>query len=101
MKLASKIRIKGKIHRKYDRAKTPYQRIMEDSGISKETKQELTHTYQSLSPAGLKRAIDKKLDGLYKAYQKKNKSQKVEVNKRQLPRSVRFLITQPDPISVR
>ena len=100
MKLISKVRIKGKIHRKYDRAKTPYQRIAEDSGISKETKQELTRIYESLNPAELKRAIDKKLDLLYRAYQEKNNSQKVDVNKKYKPRSVRFLITQPE-VSVR
>lgn len=94
MKLVSKIRIKGKIHRKYDRAKTPYQRIMEDAGIDKETKQELTSIYQSLNPAELKRTIDKKLDNLYKAYQKKNKSQKVDVDKKQKPRLVSKYITE-------
>lgn len=101
MKLISKERIKGKIHRKYDKAKTPYKRILEDVSISKETKQKLTYTYESLNPAELKRAIDKKLDNLYEAYQKKNNSQRVDVDKKHKPRSVRFLITQPDPISVR
>lgn len=100
MKLTSKIRVKGKIRRKYDKAKTPYQRIMEDPDISKETKQELSCIYESLNPAELKRAIDKKLDNLYKAYQKKNKSQKVEIKKKLKPSSVSFLITQPNPISV-
>jgi len=101
MKLVSKVRIKGKILRKYDKAKTPYKRILEDASIPKETKQELTSVYQSLNPAELKRAIDKKLDNLYNAYQKKNNSQKVDVGKKHTPRSVRFLITQPDLISVR
>jgi len=40
--------------------------------------QKLKKIYQSLNPAQLKRAIDKKLDLLYKTYQKKNKSQKVK-----------------------
>jgi len=48
----------------------------------------------------LKRAIDKKLDLLYRAYQEKNNSQKVDVNKKYKPRSVKFLITQPE-VSVR
>ena len=74
---------------------------MEDDSIAKETKQELTSVYQSLNPVELKRAIDKKLDNFHKAYQKKNNSQKVNVNKKQIPRSVRFLVTQPDPVSVR
>lgn len=96
MKLISKVRIKGKIHRKYDKAETPYKRIMKDPDISKETKQKLNLIYESLNPAELKRTIDRKLDNLYKAYQKKNNSQKVDVNKKHTPRSVRFLITEPD-----
>ena len=81
IKLISKVRTKGKIHRKYDKAETPYKRIIKDPDISKETKQKLNLIYESLNPAELKRAIDKKLDNLYKAYQKKNNSQKVDVNK--------------------
>lgn len=96
MKLISKVRIKGKIHRKYDKAETPYKRTMKDPDISKETKQKLNLIYESLNPAELKRTIDRKLDNLYKAYQKKNNSQKVDVNKKHTPRSVRFLITEPD-----
>ena len=101
MKLVSKERIKGKIHRRYDKAKTPYQRVLEDASIPKKTKQQLTLVYQSLNPAELKRAIDKKLDELYKAYKKKNSSQKVDIKKKQVPRSVRFLITEPEAASVR
>ncbi len=43
IKLVSKERIGGKIHRRYDRAKTPYQRIMESKevSVSEEKKQEL------------------------------------------------------------
>lgn len=101
IKLISKERIKGKIRRKYDKAKTPYRRIMDDPAIAEQTKQELTAIYQSLNPAELKRAIDRKLDNLYRAYQKKSGSQKVDRGRKYKPRSVRFLITQPEPISVR
>lgn len=96
MKLISKERIKGKIHRKYDKARTPYKRILEDASIPKETKQELTRIYQFLNPAELKRAIDKKLDNLYRAYQKKNGSQKVNAKKKLKPVSVSFLTTQQE-----
>ncbi len=33
MKLEKKVRVKGKIHRKYDVAKTPYKRMMESDQI--------------------------------------------------------------------
>ena len=101
IKLVLKERIGGKIHRKYEIAKTPYQRVMESKEISKEKKQQLKRIYQSLNPAELKRTIDKKLDLLYKTYQKKNKSQKVEPEKKLKPIWVRKYIAQTEPISVR
>lgn len=71
---------------------------MESKEISKEKKEELRKIYESLNPAELKRAIDRKLDLLYKAYQQKNKSQKVQPQENI---SVRFFIAQPEAISVR
>lgn len=102
IKLASKERIKGHIKRKYEPAKTPYQRIMECPQIPKSTKQELKKIYDSLNPAQLKRAIDKKLDMLFKAYKaKKNQNTNVEINKILKPRLVRKYIAQSEPVSVR
>lgn len=93
IKLIQKIRIKGRIHRKYDKAKTPYQRIMESAHVTEEKKQELKAIYDSLNPALLKRNIDAKLMKLYKAHQKK-KSLSVEtssiINKKLTPSLVSF-----------
>jgi len=86
MKLNKKIRIKGKIHRKYDVPKTPYQRLMESGQISEETKKELRIVYQSLNPAELKRKIDKKLKKLYEVYEEKNGRGKISPFKKQTPR---------------
>ena len=62
MKIESKEKINNSICRKkYDIAKTPYQRLMDSNQISKEKKAELTKLYLSLNPAKLKRTIDKKL----------------------------------------
>jgi len=101
IKLVLKERIGGKMHRKYDIPKTPYQRVMESKEVSLERKQQLKRIYQSLNPTELKRTIDKKLNLLYKAYQKKNRSQKVKPQKKLKPISVRNYIAQPEPISVR
>ncbi len=90
IKLISKVRIKGKTHRKYDKPRTPYRRIMEDPEISREIKEELTCIYESLNPAQLKRDIDKKLDALYEAYKKKNSVQKVDIGRKIRPALVRF-----------
>lgn len=101
MKLVLKERIGGKIHRRYDKPKTPYQRVMESKKISENKKQELKKIYLALNPAQLKRTIDMKLHKLYHAYQKKHVSQMVEPAKKQTPRLVRFFTAQPVPVSVR
>lgn len=90
MKLESKIRIKGKIYRKYGEVKTPYERMMESDQIKKEKKDELRKTYDSLNPAELKRKIDIKLEKLYKEYQKKSGSKVVENKKKLTTNMVSF-----------
>lgn len=111
--LISKERIKGKIKRKYDQPKTPYQKIMESKEVPEKTKQELKKIYHSLNPAELKRKIDAKLKLLYQAYQEKKgkkekqdenknyKFLKVEIKKKLKSRLVRKYIAQPAPVSVR
>lgn len=101
IKLKEKIRIQGRIHRKHQKAKTPYQRIMENEHVPEKTKQELKKIYDGLNPAELKRTIDKKLDLLVAAYKEKNNSLKVASEKKMKPFSVRKLITEPDLVSVR
>lgn len=98
IKLVLKERAAGRIFRKYDKPKTPFQRLLESAEISESKKQELRNTYQSLNPAELKRQIDKKLDMLYKFYQTKNNLQKVEEKKKI---SVRFSGELRNPVSVR
>jgi hypothetical protein len=96
MKLKSKTRIGGTVKKKYDTPKTPYRRLME-STISKTQKDELERVYESLNPADLKRKIDAKLAALYRAYQKKNGSRKVDArrDKKSMPSLVSFFIGQP------
>lgn len=101
MKLVSKERIKGRIHRRYDQAETPYHRVLKSSGVSEQEKQKLKKTYASLNPAQLKRTIDQRLNRLYETYRDKNKSVKVEPGKKQKTHSVRFSIAQSEPLSVR
>ena len=86
MKLKEKIRDKGKIHRKYDVPKTPYQRVMESEHISQETKDKLTKIYLSLNPAELKRGIDKKVHMLFEAYEDKQGTGEASPSKKQTPR---------------
>lgn len=79
IKLISKERISGHIKRKYDGAKTPYRRLTESDQISKEEKEKLMAIYRSLNSAELKRNIDKKLDNLYKIYQKKKGQENINL----------------------
>lgn len=100
IKLVLKERIDGKIHRVYDKPKTPYQRLP-GSDIPKAKKQELAAMYQSLNPAQLKRAVDEKLGRLYQFYKQKNdknNSLKVDFNKKI---SVRFSGVRENTVSVR
>lgn len=101
IKLKEKIRVQGKIHRKHQKAKTPYQRVMESNNIPEKAKQELKKIYDDLNPAGLKRAIDKKIDLLVVVYKEKNNSLKVASERKIKPFSVRKLITEPELVSVR
>jgi len=86
MKLEKKTREKGRVHRKYDEAKTPYKRLMESDYIPETTKSKLKKVYLSLNPAQLKRDIDAKLKELYQIYEQKNNSQRVDPFKKQAPR---------------
>lgn len=98
MKLKEKIRDKGKVHRKYDLAQTPYQRIITSNQISEKNKRKLEAVYLSLNPAQLKRNIETQLDKLYKVYQEKQQTQdqKVIISKKLKPRLVTNYMIQPN-----
>jgi len=66
LKLVAKERIDNKIHKRYDPAKTPYQRILERKDISLQAKARLAHLYVQLNPAELRRRIDQKIAQLWK-----------------------------------
>ena len=109
IKLISKERDGGKLHRRYDKPKTPYQRIMESGEVSSDKKEELEKIYSSLNPADLKRQIGKKTNAIFKFYQTKMNSQKVEdppslkasEGQRKKKISMRFSEVCWTPVSVR
>ena len=65
-KLIAKERIGNKTIKRYDTAKTPYQRVLERTDISLETKALLTYSYVQLNPAELRRQLDQKTAILWK-----------------------------------
>jgi hypothetical protein len=65
-KLIAKERIGNKTSKRYDTAKTPYQRVLERKDISLEAKARLMNLYVQLNPAELRRRIDQKTAKLWK-----------------------------------
>ena len=61
VKLLDKQRIKSKTIKIHDEPKTPYQRLIESSCMSKEAKDKLTLQQEKLDPFKLKKAIERKL----------------------------------------
>jgi hypothetical protein len=61
MKLKEKKRVGSKYVRKYDKAKTPYQRVIESNEVSDDEKEKLKALYNSLDPVQLKHTIDRKV----------------------------------------
>ena len=59
LKLISKTRNGARVTKKYDKAKTPYQRLMHSSHVSKETKEKLKTQYEELDPVTLLQDLKK------------------------------------------
>ena len=57
MKLIEKTRIGSKVIKKYDKAKTPYQRVLDSPYAAVKAKEKLKAEYNQLNPAELKRKI--------------------------------------------
>jgi len=58
MKLQKKVRVGSRVIRKYDKPKTPYQRILEAEDVSTEVKDRLKSQYKTLNLVQLKKHID-------------------------------------------
>jgi len=66
MKLISKTRHGARVHKVYDTAKTPYQRLLEAGVLTEATKQELAATYYGLNPVSLLKEINENLECLWR-----------------------------------
>jgi len=58
MKLKEKIRCGSQVTKRYDCARTPYQRVLESSYVSAEDKAFLKIQYQRLNPVALKQTVE-------------------------------------------
>jgi len=71
LKLVSKDRIGSHVKKKYDTAKTPYQRLLLSGVLKEEEKRRLQELYDTLNPMDLRRKISKLTDKLGKAFRYK------------------------------
>lgn len=79
MKLIKKTRTGSKVKKKYDHAKTPYQRVLDSSFISRQDKEKLKQEYVELNPVRLKRKINRMQDKLTELARVKRQVNKDEV----------------------
>ncbi len=66
VKLLEKNRIASKTLKRYDKPKTPYQRVMESKHVTKQVKDALTDTIRCLNPFTLREAMEAKLKKIFK-----------------------------------
>jgi len=96
MKLTQKVRVGGRVKRRYDRPASPYRRLIESGQITEEVAAKLEATHAALNPAELKRHIDATLDAILNAYEHKNNNGRSNPRKTQTARSVTsFMRQQP------
>ena len=82
IKLVEKVRVEGKIHRKYDEPRTPFQRVMESGQISEAAGKRLQARYESLNVAALHRRIEELRDRLFAATEAKNSQEPTGATRR-------------------
>jgi hypothetical protein len=86
MKLQSKERHGARVKKKYDQARTPYQRLLDSKYISEATKKQLRERYRLLNPAQLKRQMEKLQQQLLATAVRTTSMRKRENAKRRAPK---------------
>jgi hypothetical protein len=66
MKLVGKTRHGAKVHKVYDKAQTPYQRLLEAGALTETKQQELAATYHGLNPVLVLKQINENLECLWR-----------------------------------
>ena len=78
VKLQKKVRVGSKLRRVYDRAQTPWQRVLASSPIEPRKRLACEKACQSLDPFELKRVIDRKLERIYQLSNRRLSPKKLE-----------------------
>ncbi len=79
--------VTGRVTKTYQKAKTPYQRVMESDIISSQIKAQLQQQYKTLNPAALQRSLTKKLDKIHSIMKQKRLTNSVTVAYHATPQS--------------
>jgi hypothetical protein len=67
LKLVEKRRVDNKVRKRYDTARTPFQRVLDSPDVSEEDKERLRQIYALLNPVALRQRIDENLERLFEA----------------------------------
>lgn len=73
-KQIEKTRVGAKFKRKFDKPRTPYQRVLDDPTVSDFQKEQLRTTYAQLDPYEIKKNLDRKLKIFYEAIKSQQNS---------------------------
>ena len=76
MKLVAKTRHGAKVHKVYDSARPPYQRLLEDGVFTEAKRYQLAATYHGLNPVSLLKQINENLERLWALAERPNPPQK-------------------------
>jgi hypothetical protein len=71
VKLTEKKLVDGKVIKRYDQPKTPYQRVLESPYVSASVKRSLKEQFETLNPFRLRKAIEDKLDTIFRILRSK------------------------------
>ena len=66
VKLMEKKLVDGKVIKRYDQPKTPYQRVLDSPYVSASTKRSLKEQFETLNPFRLRKAMEDKLNTIFK-----------------------------------
>ena len=65
--LREKTVVESKVHRKWDQAQTPYERVVASGVLSCQQQARLQHLYEQTNPLQLREAIYRQLDALWQS----------------------------------
>ena len=79
MKLIQKTRVGSKVLKRYDEARTPYQRLLGCEHLSPQQRRSLEDRYRALNPAALRRELDERQLQLLETTRRKERLRQKEV----------------------